>query len=115
MKEKTRCNKTMTESAYWSWISRLLRRGSFLWAPYKTVRERSRRPYTGPNKKYKWEYQCNSCKRWFTGSEIEIDHIVPCGTFDKQHAGEFIEKLFCEEEHLQVLCKTCHKNKTIGE
>jgi Zn finger protein HypA/HybF involved in hydrogenase expression len=73
----------------------------------------SRRPYKGPNKRQKFEYQCNTCKRWFPDKKINVDHIIPAGSL--QSAGDlpgFVERLFCEKDNLQVLCSSCHDKKT---
>jgi 5-methylcytosine-specific restriction protein A len=48
------------------------------------------------------KYTCQSCHR--VGGRLEIDHIVPIsqgGTKD--------------ESNLQVLCRECHRKKTIEE
>lgn len=58
-------------------------------------------------------YECASCHKEFTQPNVEVDHIVPigsCKTWD-----EFINRLFCEKDNLQVLCKPCHKIKTKEE
>ena len=63
----------------------------------------------------KWEYQCAACCEWFKGTEIHVDHIVPCGTL-KSFADlpTFAERLFCEADGLRVLCHECH-DKRRGE
>jgi ribosomal protein L44E len=77
---------------------------------YSTL-EASRRPYKGPNKRQKWEYECKKCNKWFMQKEIEVDHITPCGPLTTtRHITPFIKRLFLGE--LQVLCKACHKIKT---
>lgn len=58
-------------------------------------------------------YRCAVCGKEFVQSRVQVDHILPigsCKTWD-----EFIEKLFCEKDNLQVLCKSCHKRKTKKE
>lgn len=109
---KTRNNGTMTEAGFWGWVRSALRTKSMHWKPIGEIKKLNRRAYKGSNKRQKWEYKCNNCKKYYSGKEIEVDHIEPCGSFNKATAGEFIEKLFCEIDKLQVLCKTCHKNKT---
>jgi len=55
------------------------------------------------HKKLKAKRECNSCKKKFNHA-LEIDHIIPLcqnGTSD--------------ESNLQVLCHTCHKEKTLHE
>ena len=52
----------------------------------------------------------------FTNKEVEVDHIVPAGslkTFDD--LPEFVERMFCEADGFQVLCKPCHQLKTNAE
>lgn len=66
----------------------------------------------GEIKKHKL-YTCNMCKQKFKQAEVQVDHIVPAGTL-KSFADlpEFVRKLFCGEDGLQVLCKGCHAIKT---
>lgn len=109
---KTRNAGTMTESAFWGWVRSGLRARSIYWKPIREVKEASKRKYVGPNTKQKWEYQCSSCMGWFMGKNIEIDHTIPCGSCNKESVAQFIENLFCEKEHLRVLCKTCHLEVT---
>ena len=77
---KTRNSGTMTESAFWSFIRSALRNKSRWWKPITECKQKARRPYTGPNKRLKYEYQCNECKGWFPDKQINVDHIIPAGT-----------------------------------
>lgn len=113
---KTRNAGTMTESAFWSFIRSTLRQKSRWWKPIKACKEKARRPYRGINKRQKFEYQCNSCKNWFPEKTINVDHIIPAGSLNcAQDLSSFVEKLFCEEDNLQVLCESCHNFKTQQE
>lgn len=107
---------TMTESAFWSFIRSGLRQKSRFWKPITECKMEARRPYKGPNKRQKYEYLCNSCKKWFQEKKINVDHICPAGSLNcAQDLPGFVERLFCEKEHLQVLCESCHNVKTQNE
>jgi len=113
---KTRNSGTMTESAFWSFIRSALRNKSRWWKPITECKNKARRPYTGPNKRLKYEYQCNECKGWYPDKQINVDHIIPAGTLTcSTDLPGFIERLFCEQENLQVLCEKCHNKKTANE
>lgn len=113
---KTRNSGTMTESAFWSFIRSALRNKSRWWKPITECKQKARRPYTGPNKRLKYEYQCNQCKGWYPEKQINVDHIIPAGTLTcSADLPGFIERLFCEQENLQVLCEKCHNKKTADE
>lgn len=71
-------------------------------------------------------YLCNGCKKevpYTTGKtkarkqNVFVDHINP--VVDPKEGfvswDEFIKRLFCEEENLQLLCKSCHDKKTAQE
>lgn len=77
----------------------------------------SRRKYNGPNKRQKYEHQCAYCKKWYKGTEVQVDHITPAGSFLELTVdciGKFVYNLFQGE--LQVLCIACHTNiKTKAE
>jgi 5-methylcytosine-specific restriction endonuclease McrA len=111
---KTRNAGTQTEASFWGGIKNMLRQKSRWWKPIQKVKLKAKREYTGPNKKQKFEYQCNHCKKWFPEKEIAVDHIVPVGSLKgPDDIVGVIERLFCEEEGLQVLCSHCHEVKTV--
>jgi 5-methylcytosine-specific restriction endonuclease McrA len=113
---KTRNAGTMTESAFWSFIRSALRQKSRWWKPITECKMKARRPYKGPNKRQKFEYQCNTCKSWFPDKQINVDHIVGAGSLNcGSDLPGFVERLFCEQDNLQVLCTTCHDQKTKSE
>lgn len=66
----------------------------------------------------KWSI-CNECKKKEPTYKIEVDHlnpVVPLDTlFKKMDLLEFINRVWCEIEYLQVICKPCHKVKTKSE
>lgn len=113
---KTRNNSTMTEAAFWAFIRSALRNKSRYWKPITQAKANARRLYSGTNKRQKFEYQCNHCKKWFPEKKINVDHIDPAGTLRcANDVGPFIERLFCEIDNLQVLCESCHNVKTQNE
>ena len=110
---KTRNAGTMSESAFWTFIRSALRQKSRWWKPITECKMKSRRAYKGPNKRQKFEYQCNTCKKWFADKEISVDHIVGAGSLNcSADLAGFVDRLFCEQDNLQVLCETCHNTKT---
>ena len=111
------CNAgTMTNSQFWGGIRAILRAKSRYWKPILLCKQMARRPYKGPLKKQKFEYQCNHCKQWFPEKMISVDHIIPAGTLKcAEDLPEFVTKLFVEVEGLQCLCDNCHSIKTLEE
>jgi 5-methylcytosine-specific restriction endonuclease McrA len=110
---KTRNSGTMSESAFWSFIRSALRQKSRWWKPIAECKAKAKRPYTGPLKRQKFEYQCNQCKGWYPEKKINVDHICPAGSLNSaQDLPGFIERLFCEIDNLQVLCISCHDIKS---
>lgn len=113
---KNRNGGTLTESGFWSFIRSGLRQKSRWWKPVSDCKLHNRRPYVGTNKRQKFEYQCNKCKNWFPEKEINVDHIHPAGSLNgPTDLPIFIEQLFCEEPGFQILCITCHHDKTQAE
>ena len=113
---KTRGAGTYTEKAFFGWIRSQLRRMTMKWKPRSDCLKAARRPYDGPDRRRKWEYQCAECGQWFPGKQVEVDHIIPAGSLQSfDDLPGFVSRLFCETEGLQVLCKeTCHHLKKSG-
>jgi 5-methylcytosine-specific restriction endonuclease McrA len=106
----------MSEAAFWSFIRSALRQKSRWWKPISVCKLNARRDYKGPGKRQKYEYQCKKCKKWCPEKEINVDHIIPAGSLNTaQDLPQFVERLFCEQDNLQVLCTDCHNKKTLKE
>jgi len=97
----------------------------------KQVKENARRLnqsgfLTEKGRPYKWEFQCAHCKNWFPEryevdgkwrAAVEIDHVVPAGSFNcYEDVVPFIKRLTEESlEAYQLLCRECHRAKTNKE
>lgn len=72
---------------------------------------------TGPRNGKK--YICNNCKKEFDRKNIDVDHKDPCIPVDKSVYEMDLKTLYYRirttEENLRVLCKYCHKIKSINE
>lgn len=75
-------------------------------------------------------YTCAICGKKFKSSVVAVDHIAPVIPLDKTFTtwDDFISRLFCEKDNLQVLCNyklkykddyggepSCHYKKTQSE
>lgn len=102
-----------------SFITSTLRAGSRRWPPkYETLNDsKTEKKVNVKTGRLAQHYQCNACKGEFTSKDVEVDHIKPVVDPKKGFVSwdKYIENLFCEKKNLQVLCKTCHKEKTNKE
>jgi len=62
-------------------------------------------------------YKCAACKDFFVARDVQVDHIKPVVEPTKGFKDwwTYINRLYCEKDNLQVLCKECHKEKTNKE
>lgn len=60
------------------------------------------------------QYRCAPCGQWTPSKSVAVDHISP--VIDVQTGfvdwNQFVTRLFCGPENLQVICDTCHDAKT---
>lgn len=113
---RTRAGGTWTEAGFWGWMRSGLRRMSLTWPPLRDIMRRNRRPYSGPDKRTKWEHRCDLCGGWFKAKEIEVDHIEPCGSLREWGDVEgFVRRLFCEGDGLRKTCVECNQARNIKE
>jgi len=115
--EKTRCGNRWTEARYTSFIKSALRGASRKWQPLNECLRRAR-------VRRGW-YKCEGCNKEIPSSitidgkrhkNAVVDHvepIVPTTGFESWDS--FIERLFCEVDKLQLLCRECHNTKTKAE
>jgi len=113
---RTRNGGTWTEAQFWGAVRSALRNKFTWWKPMREAKEAARRPYKGAGRQ-KWEFQCNTCKGWYMAKEVQVDHIVPCGSLKCPEDIEgFLDRMTPESpEAFQVLCKPCHQIKTNAE
>lgn len=117
MSDKPRNSGQWTEGRYRSFITSILRSGSRRWGPIHSTKKKARVS--------RGKYKCAACNKTVGASKVIkgkrvsnvfVDHIepvVPTSGFDTWDG--FIGRLFCEEDNLQVLCRSCHDNKTRRE
>lgn len=69
-------------------------------------------------------YRCSLCGELWRPNKVEIDHIEEVGEFRTEDLGEgevrvlnwgeWMDRLFCERDNLQIVCVACHQSKTLG-
>lgn len=113
---RTRNAGTWTEAQFWGALRSGLRRTFRWWKPALAALHAARMACKGPRGQ-KWAYVCAGCGGRFLRKQVQIDHVVPCGTLtDYGHVGEFLRRLTPEaREAFKVRCKKCHQQKTNQE
>ena len=108
-----------TEGRRKGFILSLLRKGfSRFPAKYETLKKASvGRKTNKATGRLAEHYKCAKCKKEFVKVDVEVDHIVTVVDVDKGFTSydEYIDRLFCSPDNLQVLCSKCHKEKTKEE
>ena len=116
---KKRNGGEWTDARFRSFVTSALRAASRRWPPkFKALKEafvgRKTNKKTG---KLAMHYKCAKCKKHFVATDVQVDHIFP--VVDPKTGfvswDLFIDRIFCEIENLQVMCKPCHKVKTEEE
>lgn len=116
---KKRNGGEWTDARFRSFVTSALRAASRRWPPkFKALKEafvgRKTNKKTG---KLAMHYKCAKCKKHFVAADVQVDHVLPVVDPKVGFIGwdSFIDRIFCEIENLQVLCKPCHKVKTEEE
>ena len=114
----TRNGNRMSEAKFRAWVRSLLRSGSMRWGAKNDALEsaaagRGINPHTGRMAKL---YRCERCGGKSSRAGVQVDHkqpVVPLSGWVSWD--DFINRLFCEVDGYQVLCKRCHDLKTKSE
>lgn len=118
--EKTRCMGMWTEAKFRSFIKNNLRSATRKWAPIQRCKNNARVA--------RGLYRCACCEQDVSNTTIDevsgarvnnlfIDHINPIVDPEVGFQGwdVLIDRMFCELDNLQLLCKKCHDDKTNKE
>ena len=91
------------------WLIAQLRRVSRRWFPKEDARRKA--------KVKRGIYKCAICEQLYRRKDTDLDHINPVVDPVKGFVdwNTFIERLFCDVDGYQVLCKNCHKKKSNEE
>jgi 5-methylcytosine-specific restriction endonuclease McrA len=105
-KTKKASKKSKRKTNLHSWLKQKLRRLSYQWPEMReaTVKARVERG----------KYKCASCEGIFGPKEINRDHINPVDDVETGFTNwdNYIDRLFCSADLIQILCKTCHSYKS---
>jgi len=115
-KDKPYNDGTWTEGRFNSFIKSTLRSGSQRWPPkYKALNAAKQgKKINEASGRLAEHYRCAACQGSFPAKNIQVDHITPVidpvvgfTTWD-----DVVKRMFCEKDNFQILCRTCHKEKT---
>lgn len=115
---KNRCSGNWTEARFKNFIVSLLRAGTRKWEPISATLKEARVS--------RGNYLCKGCNQVVPKStkvdgkrknNVTVDHIFPVVDPDVGFTSweEYINRMFCEKENLQVLCYSCHQDKSNQE
>lgn len=98
---------------FFTWLRSQLRKISRRHPPIYEALAKAKVKYVGNNPRQKYAYICAKCGGSFSAKEVSVDHIVDCGTLKSwDDVQEFMQRLFCSADELQVLCHPDHDIKT---
>lgn len=64
------------------------------------------------------KYRCCKCSKLVERLQKQVDHIDPVIPPGQKFDGDwnwYRDRMFVEKSNLQVMCKTCHNEKSVGE
>jgi 5-methylcytosine-specific restriction endonuclease McrA len=116
---KERNGGEWTDARFRSFVTSALRAASRRWpVKYKALKAAfAGRQVNAKTGKLAMHYKCAKCKKLFVAADVQVDHVQPVVDPKKGFVGwdVYIDRMFCEIENLQVMCKPCHKIKTDQE
>lgn len=111
-----------TQSAFFSWIRGGVRRSLWNRSPIKLeFIKNNRRKINNPNPRGKvaqvWGGDCALCNNTFILKDLEVDHKTGNHSLTKiEDIQKFIEGIvLVTESDLQMVCKPCHKAKSMAD
>lgn len=116
---KERNGGQWTEARFRSFVTSALRAASRKWPPKYVALKMALvgRKTNAKTNMLAQHYACAICNKEFVAADVQVDHIEPVVDPVKGFVSWdiYIDRMFCELNKLQVLCKPCHKIKTDKE
>lgn len=86
----------------------------------KSVLDSAKVAHSDPKRpRVKTWYQCKECGHFDNANNVAVDHVIPIvdlkSSLEEMSWDELINRIWCEEKNLQVLCDSCHNIKTKAE
>ncbi|MGL4584067.1 MAG: HNH endonuclease signature motif containing protein [Flavobacterium sp.] len=107
-----------TQARFNSFVKSALRSASQRWPPkYKVLNDACIGKHinikTGRLAKH---YKCAACSGNYPAKDVVVDHILPVVPIEGFTSWDVVvDRMYCEADNLQVLCKPCHKIKSSEE
>lgn len=107
-----------SDAKWRGWVVSLLRRGTMKFPPRNEALRaaKTEKKINASSGRLAQHYRCAGCKEEFPMSKVCVDHIdpvVPATGFTTWD--DYINRMYCAKENFQVLCKTCHDEKSALE
>ena len=105
-----------SEARYFQFIRSALRMAWNKYPAKYAALQKARKAVDKPLARHKYELQCACCEQWFPQKDVQVDHKVGAGSLKTYNdLPQFVERLFCGVDNLQILCRSCHMAKTLEE
>lgn len=108
-----------TDAKFKGWVISLLRRGTLRFPNRTEVlnEAKTKKKINKATGRMAQHYRCAGCKKEFPLSKVAVDHIKPVVDTNTGFVSwdEYIKRMFCPKENLQVLCDGCHDIKSEAE
>mgnify|MGYP003642493584 FL=1 len=119
MKRESFNDGEWTAAKFRSFVTGALRTATRRWPPkYKALKKAfTKRQINSKTGKLAMHFKCASCLSSFVSGDVQVDHkspaVDPAVGFVSWDV--YVDRLYCEVNNLQVLCKPCHAEKTAAE
>lgn len=105
-------NNQWTQSRFNSFVKSALRTASVRWEPrYRTLEDAFvGRQINVKSGKLAKHFLCSKCGGHFPQKDVEVNHKIPVVPVEGFTSWDVvIDRLFCEKDGLEIVCKPCHK------
>lgn len=108
-----------TEAKWWSWLRGNIRRAVWNRSPVKleAIKLKRIRILNERTGNEVWGGRCNICQQEYLLKDLQVDHVTGGHSLRSvEDISTFVQAMvFVAPEDLQLVCKPCHKQKTLEE